>query len=92
MFLSFVWEGSIFPGPELDYVLGEYVGESCVVHGAHLLGLQNYAGSFAIGQWGEMAGGFSQGRHLQGLGLAQRSIGRLSHGLGVHYIAGLCSI
>jgi hypothetical protein len=33
------------------------------VHGAYLLGLQIYAGSFENGWWGEMACSFSQGTH-----------------------------
>jgi hypothetical protein len=39
-----------------------------MVHGAHSFGLQIYAGSFESGRGGEMVGGFSQGRHLLGLG------------------------
>jgi hypothetical protein len=38
-----------------------------VVHVAYLLGLQVYTGSFEIGQWGEMAFHFFQGRYFLGL-------------------------
>jgi hypothetical protein len=51
-----------------------------VVCVTHLLGLQIYIGSFETGQQGEMAGGFSQDKHLLGLGSAHQGIGRLSTG------------
>jgi hypothetical protein len=37
---------------ELHWIM--FPGGGCVVHGAHMLGLQIYAGSFDTGQWGEM--------------------------------------
>jgi hypothetical protein len=52
----------------------------CVVHFAHLLGLQVYAGSLETGQQGEMVYRFSQGRHFLGLGSVWRGIERLSTG------------
>jgi hypothetical protein len=39
---QFCWGCSICPGAVLDYVPGDWVGESCVVPVAHLLGLQVY--------------------------------------------------
>jgi hypothetical protein len=51
-----------------------------VVHGAHLLDLQIYAGSFETCQHGEMVGDFFQGRCLLGLGPAWQGICKLSVG------------
>jgi hypothetical protein len=51
-----------------------------VVGGCHLLDLQIYTGSFEIGHQEEKVGGFSQGRHLLGLGSACQDTGRLSTG------------
>jgi hypothetical protein len=64
MFFHFVWwEAVNLPRGTLDYVLGEGVRELHLVHVAHLLGLQIYAGSFETSQWGEMECCFSQGRY-----------------------------
>jgi hypothetical protein len=41
---------SICPGSVLGDIPRRWVGELCVVHGAHLLGLQIYTGSFETGE------------------------------------------
>jgi hypothetical protein len=77
MFFSFVGGGYF----NLPTICSELCwGRACVMCGGHLLGLQLYASSFETGCWGEMAGSFSQGRCLLGLGSARRGVGRLSMG------------
>jgi hypothetical protein len=71
---------SVCPGAALDYVSRGWVGESCVVCVAHLLGLQVYIGSIAISWQGEMVCHFSQGRHLLGLGSVWQGISGLPMG------------
>jgi hypothetical protein len=56
------------------------VGGSFVLLGAYLLNLQIHTGSFENSQWGDMASGFFQGRHLLGLGSTWCGAGRLSAG------------
>jgi hypothetical protein len=71
LFLSFVQGGGLIsPGAALGYIPSGWVEELHMVHVAHLLRLQIYAGSFETSQWGEMVCCFSQGRHLLGLGSA----------------------
>jgi hypothetical protein len=55
-----------------------WVGELRVVHIAHLLGLQFYAGSFETGQQRKIVCCFSQDRQFLGLGSVRWGIGRLS--------------
>jgi hypothetical protein len=58
---------SICPGVALDYVLGGWVGESCVLHVTHLFLLQVYPSSFGTNWQREMVCHFSQcGRALGG--------------------------
>jgi hypothetical protein len=57
-------------GAALDYVPRGWVGESHVMHVAHLLDLQVYTGSFETSQQGEMACCFSPGKYFLGLGSA----------------------
>jgi hypothetical protein len=83
MFFSFVGGITICPRAMLDYVPGGGVGWRwwqgvwCM---DHLLGLHIYADRFEIGWWGEIVGGFSQGRCLLGLGSTWQGTGRLSMG------------
>jgi hypothetical protein len=81
MLFIFIVQGFNLPSV-LDYVpeVGEGIGESCVVHIAHLLGLKVYAGNFESGQGREMACHFSQRGHFLGLGSVQWGKGRLSVG------------
>jgi hypothetical protein len=52
-------EGSVFPGPVLDYFPKQWVGDSHVVHDSHLLILQFHASSFGAGLLGEVIPLFS---------------------------------
>jgi hypothetical protein len=65
---QFCWGVSIELGLHLGLCSGGLVGESCMVHVAHLLGLQVYGGSFETSQQGKMTCHFSKGRHFLRLG------------------------
>jgi hypothetical protein len=83
-FLFCLGVGGIQSVQGLSWIMfpGGWVGESLVMCGSHLLGLQIYVSSFETGLWGEMACCFSQDRHSLGLGSAWRGISRLSTGWG----------
>jgi hypothetical protein len=59
----------------LDYVLGGWVGELCMVCVVHLLILQVYPSSFGTGQWGRNGVLLFSRETLPG----QQGIGKLSN-------------